>query len=222
MSLTLKIIPRVFFIPIFVFIVSCAHHAKKEGETPYALKGDKDAPITSMSASAIVELARAEGASLKGRANVLVKSPDLFRIEVRGPFNQTIALVIGNGSDTVFFSNGAVKRNSFPFDASETVNLLLGRWDIAVKNGSGLRIIEKKDGQITKVEYFFKSADIGAPGYPSSAWVEVSFSDYKEITDTLFFPLTVSIETDRERLDISYVSIELNSEIDGTAFNLLP
>lgn len=204
MSPASRIDPRVFFIPVFVLIAGCAHLGARDGKPPYA-------PTASMRASATVELVMAGREPLKGRAIVLAKDPDLFRIEVRGPFNQTLALVTGNGRDVVFFSNGTAKRGGFPLDASEAAGFLLGRPGVvAAKEGSGLRVVEEENGLITMVE---KSAG-------NAILFRVSFSDYKEMADAVFFPLTLTIETARERIGISYTSIELNPEMEENAFDL--
>lgn len=50
---------------------------------------------SSLRAEGTVELKKTF--TLKGRASVTVKSPDLFRIEVTGPFNQPMALLLSDG-----------------------------------------------------------------------------------------------------------------------------
>jgi hypothetical protein len=82
-------------------------------------------------ARAVVEL---EKKDLRGRAVILVKSPDLVRIDILGPFNQISAVIVSDRTALTFYSNGELRSYKwndplipYSFSPSEFVTFLMGR-----------------------------------------------------------------------------------------------
>ncbi len=168
-------------------------------------------------ADAIVELEK--GSTLRGRARILAKAPASFRIEVLGPFNITMALIISDGKSLYVVSGAREKEYlwqdpSFPysFRAEDVVSSLLGeppktagaveKSDYAVSSGSdgNVRITRMKDGKPV---------------------LTVVMSDFRNVSGARL-PFNVMIEDKREALKIKYSSVEIDPVFPPDSFVITP
>lgn len=172
----------------------------------------KSAPVPqrphSLRATAVVEVHRT--LALIGRAAVLVKDPGSFRIEVYGPLNQVIALIISNGTNLYIYSEGdsASYRWGGPaipyaLGPDELASVLLGAWPPHPSEGApppngGYGIDRDGRGRVT-----------GIRGEKDGAKVTVSFSQYASV-DGFEIPFRISVDNGREKLVIRYSAVEVN------------
>ena len=168
-------------------------------------------------AEAIVDLDN--GRRLKGRAVILAKVPDHFRIEVRGPFGRLIGLLLSDGDNLTVFADGELKTYRwsdpalpYPFSAEEFVSFLLGKNDLAPGGPTeGYEITRNKAGKIAKIVKFKEENPI----------LSVEMSDYKA-KDGYGVPHSISLKDGRRKLHIRYTSLEINPEIKEDVFKISP
>ncbi|MBI5236655.1 MAG: hypothetical protein HY886_10470 [Deltaproteobacteria bacterium] len=158
-----------------------------------------------MKAIAVVSLNNGAGVTLKGRAILLAKKPGLFRIEVTGPFNQTVALIVGDGKNLhVNALSGAPFYGSadpfamLPFRSDEFVSLLLGSVADEAVGKHGTNITNDESGRPARVV-------MSIPGLDAWAMLE----EFKE-TAGAHIPHTISLVDAGKRLDIRLVAVEIN------------
>ena len=170
-------------------------------------------------AEAIVELD--SDRRLKGRAIILAKVPDRFRIEVRGPFGRLIGLLLSDGDNLTVFADGELKTYRwsdpalpYPFSAEEFVSFLLGKNDLAPGAPTeGYAITRNKVGKIAKIVKFEEGNPI----------LSVDMSDYKANAGYAV-PHSISLKDDRRGLElkIRYTSVEINPDIKEDVFKISP
>jgi outer membrane lipoprotein-sorting protein len=170
---------------------------------------DLVSPPLSLRAKAVVELEKAE---FRGRAVIVVKSPDLVRIDFLGPFNHVVAVIVSDGAGLTFYSNGEARSYKwhdpllpYSFSPEELVSFLMGRPE---KEGY-YELDMDGEGNISRL---VKLRD-GAPVF------KVFMDDYREVRGATI-PFAIAIEDGEKRLDIRYSSVELNPEVEKDLFSL--
>jgi len=162
--------------------------------------------LHSLRAAAIVELR--EKKTEKGRAIITVSAPDSFRIEIKGPFGTTSALITGNGSGLTFASRG--KRESFaPLDPRlplkvrprELVALLLGSTHIPARQGT--TAVTKK---ITGGRQVTIRDENSRPLYSAT------MRDYR-VQNGVSLPFNITIEGKDYKLIVKYLHVDINPYI---------
>lgn len=170
-------------------------------------------------AEAVVELRRS--IPLTGRARILVERPDKFRIEVMGPFNQVISLLISDGKNLFVFSGRSPKIFDwedpflpYPFSASEAVSFLMGEAlaypAMETAAGSGYSVTADRDGRVKDI---VKSKN-------GSQVLKVTMTDYRKVSGA-YVPFNISIDG-KESLSIRYSEVEIDADIGAGPFNMPP
>ncbi len=162
-------------------------------------------------AEATVEFKR--GMPLRGKALIIAKAPDSFRIEVLGPFRSTMALLVSDG-ETLYVFSGAEEKEyrwkdpdfPYPFRAEDVVSSLLGAASRDLSNGDYIYSADK-DGHIEKV---VKLKD----GEPV---LTVEMSDYRVVSGARL-PFAISIEDKKGALLINYSTVEIDPVIKPGSF----
>ncbi len=173
------------------------------GRAPHGLK-----------AEAVVEIKK--NLLLRGHAHILVSAPDLFRIQVLGPFGSTMALFVSDGRTLYVFSGSREKEYpwndpSFPysFRAEDVVSSLLGeppagaleKSGYKVTSGGGsIKVTEMKDGKTA---------------------LTVSMSDFRMVSGVRL-PFDILIEDRRGALRIKYSSVEIDPSFAPDSFVIDP
>ena len=170
---------------------------------------------------------------MAGRAVIIVKRPDQFRLEILGPFNQTVFLITYNKKNVSLFSfqeNKVYRDYPLPVEASlfpqylsglpaawvgsrEINNLrqTLSNGRCVYTNSGDEQILINHEGNILEITLPGARADI----YP----IKVSMNSYKEI-DGFNFPFEISLNNKKADILIRYDHIELNHDIPDDLFNL--
>lgn len=188
---------------------------------------------SAMKATAVVSLDNGGGVTLKGRAVLIAKKPGLFRIEVTGPFNQTMALLISDGKNLYV---NALSRSALyeladplpndkwplPFKPDDFVALLLGSVGANHASGHALGGVSGKyTTDITNDESGRPARVIQSiPGLNASATLE----EFKEAAGVRI-PFKISLVDADKRLDIRLVAVEINPAnvlTDNTFFVIGP
>jgi hypothetical protein len=166
------------------------------------------APV-SLRAEAIVELEREE---FRSRAVILVKSPDLVRIDFRGPFNQVVAVVVSDGTELTFYSNRKIRsyrwddpQLPYHFRPREFVSFLLGR----PGDKGRYEFTRDSQGNITRLVKLRRGIPV----------LKVAMGDWRQVHG-VSIPFTIAIEDGHERLNIRYTSVELNSRMEKELFTV--
>ncbi len=171
-------------------------------------------------AEAVVEMKRS--VMLRGKARISAEAPGSFRIEVLGPFNATMALIISDGKSLYVFSGTDEKEYlwddpSFPysFKAEDVVSSLLGA-------------PSQNQGTIEKSDYSVSSGNDGnltltrmKDGKPV---LTVAMSDFRTVAGARL-PFDIRIEDRRGTLRIRYSSVEVDPSFSPDSFainRLLP
>lgn len=174
-----------------------------------------------------------DGRDAAGRAVIIVKRPDQFRLEVLGPFNQTIFLITYNKKNVSLFSfqeNKVYRDYPLPADASLFPQYLSGlpaagagsrginnfqqtlpHGRCVYTNSGDEQILINDEGNIEEIILSGAKDDI----YP----IKVSMDSYKEI-DGFNFPFVISLNNKKANILIRYDHIELNQDISDDLFNL--
>ncbi|MBI5826233.1 MAG: hypothetical protein HZB22_00650 [Deltaproteobacteria bacterium] len=168
-------------------------------------------------AEAVVELRRS--IPLTGRARVLVESPDKFRIEVMGPFNQVIALLVSDGRELFVFSgrpprifNWEDPSMPYPFSAGEVVSFLMGEAGAppAMNRAAGSWYSVTTDGD-GRVKDIVKSRG-------GTEVLSVALADYRKVSGA-YIPFNISIDG-RERFSIRYSEVEIDPDVEPGSFSI--
>lgn len=197
----------VFFLS-FILTSGCAH---KKTVTKAAL-----APDATLMAEAIVEMDRTLPAS--GKARIYAQGPDSFRIEVKGPFGQVVALFASDGYTLHTFVDGVERyypvgspEAPLPFPSSGIVSVLMGT-DLKPLKDAGFEIEADGQGRPAKAVKQSKGAGGGA--------VTVLFSDYRK-TGGFEVPFEISIQgPGLDRIKIIYSSVESGKGFDEGFFDI--
>ncbi len=170
-------------------------------------------------AEAVVEVNN--GKRLRGRAVILAKKPDSFRVEVLAPFGRLIALLLSDGEDLTVFANGGLKTYKwndpalpYPFTSEEFVSFLLGKNDWAPRNpdasaGGTYKITRNESGNIANLVKFKEGSPV----------LNVSMSDYKAASGYVL-PYRISLKDSRRTLGIKYTGIEVNPALRDEVFKI--
>jgi outer membrane lipoprotein-sorting protein len=158
-------------------------------------------------AEAIVELEKEE---FRGRAVILLKRPNLARIDFLGPFNQVVAVIVSDGTELTFYSNGGVRsyrwddpRLPYSFSPWEFVSFLFGR----PVDGGQYELTRDEKGNIQRLVKL-------RAGIPV---LKVAMGDWRQVRG-VFIPFEIAIEDEQERLDIRFSSVELNTRMEKELF----
>lgn len=173
---------------------------------PKALRGE-----------AVVELRRS--IPLAGRASVLVESPDKFRIEVTGPFNQVIALLVSDGRELFVFSGRTPEvfdwedpSMPYPFSAGEVVSFLMGEAGapkaVNMAAGNGYSVTTDGDGRVKDIVKSRGGTEV----------LRVAMSDYRRVSGA-YIPFHISIDG-RERFSIRYSEVEVDPDVGPGSFSI--
>ncbi|MEK6531864.1 MAG: hypothetical protein AABZ23_05150 [Deltaproteobacteria bacterium] len=198
---------RILILLLFFLIPSgCAYLKTKK--TPY----DKGPRPDSLKAEAVIDVFGKD--RLKGRAIIILKAPDKFRIEVAGAFLQTAMAIASNGSVIETYSNGETRAyfpvqgiNPYPFTPQELVSALL----LAEIPGKG------NDYRIT----------LDSMGFPvemkklngQDVLFTIGYSDFRTVNG-FYLPFSVVISYGYERVEIRYAAITTGHDEADSAFRL--
>lgn len=167
--------------------------------------------IESLQATGVVIVKK--GLTMSGRATVLVQRPGSFRIEISGPFGQTVVLLISDGQSFYIYSSGDEQTMQwddplmpYPIKAQELVSLMTGA--IASTSDEAMQAKITKD-RVIKIE---KTGPDGAP-------FEVMLSDYRDESG-IFLPFNIKLTRGIEELTIKYSKVEVNAAIAPDAFQI--
>lgn len=201
---------------IFNFVVLAALSITLASCSPYKSKGkflnnrtlSSFTTPTSLTAIARVTL-RETG--LKGRANIFVQSPDSFRIEVLGPFDKIVALIVSDGLGFSIFDGKTFKFHDltlepYPlkFKPEDMVSFLMG--SLSVEKLSRDFFVEFDKENFTYSITPLDEDDLSA-----------KLSNYREV-DGAAVPFSILIDFNNEKLNIEYKSVEINPELDKVLF----
>lgn len=189
--------------------------------------------LKTLKGTALVKIASKDNRDMAGRAVIIVKRPDQFRLEVLGPFNQTIFLITYNKKNVSLFSfqeNKVYRDYPLPADASLLPQYLSGlpaagagsrginnfqqtlpHGRCVYTNSGDEQILINDEGNIEEIILSGAKDDI----YP----IKVSMDSYKEI-DGFNFPFVISLNNKKANILIRYDHIELNQDISDDLFNL--
>lgn len=199
-----EVASRIVLFLALVAAAGCAHVASPP-EPPPA----KEVPVEALRAEAVVRFDHEKSA--KGRALIVVKRPDKFRIEVSGPLGSTAAVLISDGSRLYLYSEGRLR--SYPvgkqgaglpysFGPAELVSFLLGTVPgegtyLRKTDGSGLSALVKL-----------------VKGKPA---VKVTLEERRNV-DGASLPFEITVEDSERFLSVRYTRVEVNPEIGPRAF----
>lgn len=179
--------------------------------------GEKKKTPKSIRAEAVVELKKI--ITLSGRGTIMAKNPDRFRIEVLGPFNHVMALLVSDGTTLYAFSGGEIEKKDwedpalpYSFKAKEVVSFLLGSQypkNKASLKEDNIEVLTDKDGHISKIVKYKKG----------SASLTVKMSDYRDISGA-HIPFNIHIEDGKRTLKIKYSDVEIDPELSEDFFSL--
>ncbi len=203
-----------FLIAMLLILPGCGGQLHKKTLNP-----DKSPSITaegeSIRAKATVAITSSNGKTINGKAVILATTPDLFRIEFLGPFNQTVALLLSDGAGIYFYSRGSAEYHftgdpdyPYPFTAAEFVTFLLGRSDIAA--------LKERDDYRLKLdsELRIKTLEKLKNGY---LLFRASMNDFK-MTNERWYPYRIIMEDSTQKIRINYNSIDTGMIIDAELF----
>lgn len=168
-------------------------------------------------AKAMVEITGSDGKSLSGKAIILARTPDLFRIELLGPFNQTVALILSDGRGIYYYSKGRAEYHypgdpdyPYPFTAAELVTFLFGDRDIGVLGaGEDYRIDLDSEDRITVLE---KIKD-------GRVLFKASMDDFR-MNGERWYPYKIVIDDSFQKIRIRYNSLIPGAIIDSELFKI--
>ncbi len=188
----------------FILPAGCAH-LKSDNTIAY----NTGPGLRSLKAEAVVQVFGND--SLKGRATILLKSPDKFRIEVHGAFEQTIMAIVSSGGIIETYSNGDTRSylpvkdiNPYPFTPQELVSaLLLGEMP---GKGADYRITQDSRGFAKKIEKL-------------SEPFTIEYRDPRTMNG-IYLPFFTVISYGYERIEIKYLSVITDPDIEDSAFYL--
>ncbi|MBI5885783.1 MAG: hypothetical protein HZB85_04280 [Deltaproteobacteria bacterium] len=177
--------------------------------------------VESIRASGVVIVKR--GISMSGRAKITAQRPASFRIEVSGPFGQTMALLISDGESFYVFSNGTEETMRwddplmpYPFRPQELVSVLTGASESVAAEGAA--VSKDSKGHVTRLGV------TGTDGLP----FEITLTDFRD-AGGVTLPFDIRLAKGIEELIIRYSNVEINPvlppepfQITGTGTRALP
>lgn len=171
---------------------------------------------SSLRAKAVVEIKK-NVLTIAGRASILAKAPGSFRIEVVGPFGQTMMLLASDGTKLYISSEGKIKEFlwgdpdiPYSFEAGEAFSFLTGAPG-PKEAGYKPNAIETRDkwGRLTG---YTKTVE-GRDG------LKVTLGEYRDIGGA-HIPFRIRIEDGKRDLTIKYTEAEVNPQLDEELFML--
>lgn len=189
-------------------------------DTRSALLQDRVDFLKTLKGTAQVELEFKDGKKLSGRAIVIVKRPDMFRLEILGPFNQAAALIIYREKtlSLLSFQENRLYRNyPLPMDVSAIPQFLLGLPAKEVKSQEPDPAGLPPNGSIGG----FKQGSELKSHNKNSALCMYHSGDEKIIIDeegNIKDIILSSEETGGQGIDKIQVSMGSYNEIDGLSF----
>lgn len=175
--------------------------------------------LQTLKGSAQVKTIFKDGREIAGRAVIIVKRPDRFRMEVSGPFNQTAFIIIYNGGKISLFSfqeNKLYTDYPLQVETSRLPQYLLGL-PSSKNSAQEAGGINSGDEQVL-INHECNIKEIALSGAKDAAHLKVSMDSYEEI-DGFNFPFTISISNKESDIFIRYEHIELNRRISDDLFN---
>lgn len=167
-------------------------------------------PPGSLRAEAIVEI---EKIRFRGRAVILVKAPDLVRMDLLNPFNQVASVILSDPKGLTYYSNGEVRHYGWddpqvPYHLGpvELVSFLLGR----PEKKENYEFYTDGEGNISRL---VKSND-------GAVVLEVSMDDWREVRGQKI-PFLIGMDDGEQQLNIKYTYVELDPVIKKDLF-LIP
>lgn len=202
---------RTFLLIAILTLYGCA------GSRPPVTPPAAGRPAHGLKAEAVVEIKKS--IMLRGKAHISAEAPGSFRIEVLGPFNATMALIISDGKTLYVFSGTEEKEYlwndpSFPysFSAEDVVSSLLG--GPSQNPGS----IEKSDYAVSSGKDGFVTLTRMKDGKPV---LTVALSDFRVVSGARL-PFDIQIEDRRGTLRIRYSSVEVDPAFSPDSFAINP
>lgn len=160
-----------------------------------------------MRAEAIVEV---EKIRFKGRAVILVKGPDLVRMDLLNPFNQVASVILSDGKGLTYYSNGEVRHYGWDdpdlphhLGPAELVSFLLGR----PEKKENYEFYTDGEGNISRLVKLNDGAAV----------LEVSMDDWREVRGQKV-PFLIGIDDGEQQLNIKYTYVELDPVIKNDLF----
>ena len=194
-----------YLAPLLAFAAGCA--AVKPPPEPLKTLP----PPLSLRAEASVQIDRP--VPISGRAVVLAQRPGSFRIEVRGPFGSTMALILSDGRTIYLLSGGKSKRYSkedpgvpYSFKPEEAVAYLTGNGPVAAE--CGCEVSKDAYGRTSKVV----KSENGSPV------LTVTLAEYRAV-DGAEVPFDIKIANKKETLRIKYTAVEVNPVLETGYFS---
>ena len=192
---------------LLTFISGCALHAPPKERVP----GESPPKIVqSLTATATVTVARRGKSDLRGRALITVEKPAHFRIEVFGPFHQTVLIVTGDGETLSLLDvsretlhRWPVRRSPFPFTGSEVTSSLLGIFPGADGHGTDEGEEERR----------YTRED------PTGGTIRIDMADYR-LLHGISLPYSITMASRRGTLSLAYKKVTLNAPTDDVDFTL--
>lgn len=170
------------------------------------------AAVDTLRATGVVVMKK--GFAIAGRAIILAKRPSSFRIEVSGPFGQTIALLVSDGEAFYIYSGGEAKTFRwddpllpYPLKPAELVSVLTGAEGQTADEVA--QVIRDDAGRVIKME----KSDINAVP------LIITLQDYRD-TGGMQLPFDIRIMRGAEEIDIRYSTIEVNPVLSLDAFQI--
>ncbi|MFQ5442818.1 MAG: outer membrane lipoprotein carrier protein LolA [Thermodesulfobacteriota bacterium] len=152
--------------------------------------------------------------SLRGRAVIVAKRPGSFRIDVFGPFGQSLAVLASDGKTLVFFSKDGLRafepggpEITANLSPARLVSILLGD-----RSHSPIEGDKSKRGREDRAER--SAAEKDGRREP-----EINLSDFRDV-DGAIIPHNISIAYGGKRIEIRYREIEIDPEIKAEVFNI--
>ena len=185
----------------------CALHIPPKESVP-----DESPPkiVKSLTAAATVTVARKGTSDIRGRALIIVERPDRFRIEVFGPFRQTVLIVTGDGETLSLLdvmqetlSRWPARRSPFPFTGSEVTSSLLGTLPGAGGNGTGEGEEERR----------YVRED------PTEGTIRIKMADFRPLHGASL-PYSITMTSPRGTLSLAYKKVTLNADTEDVDFTL--
>ena len=168
-----------------------------------------------LKAKATVDITGSNGKNIRGKAVILARTPDLFRIELLGPFNMTAALILSDGDGIYYYSRGGARYHytddpdyPYPFTAVELVAFLFGDGDIGVSDArDDYRIDFDNEDRITVLEKLKDGAVL----------FKASMGDFRKNGER-WYPHNIVIKNGVQEIHIRYKSLLPGAIIDSGLF----
>ena len=204
---------------------------QKKYESLKTLKGTALVKIASKLVPA--DSKQGDNRDMAGRAVIIVKRPDQFRLEILGPFNQTVFLITYNKKNVSLFSfqeNKVYRDYPLPVEASLFPQYLSGlpaAWvgsreinNLRQTLSNGRCVYTNSGDEQILINHEGNILEITLPGVRGDIYpIKVSMDSYKEI-DGFNFPFAISLNNKKANILIRYDHIELNHDIPDDLFNL--